>query len=250
LASLNPIGTPFIELHTIESTNNYAIRLVREGMAHHGTAVFAHQQTKGKGQRNRVWNSEGQNNIAISIVIEPHFMAGSPMFLLSMTAAVAAFNFFNNYAAEDVRIKWPNDIYWRDRKAAGILIENVWQGGEWKYAVAGIGININQTHFGELQDKAVSLKQITGKDFVPSALGVELCMELEKSFQMVIKDPDQIRSYYRSHLYKLDQPVRLKKENRVFEAIVKGVSPEGQLIVHTATEERFDVGEVEWMRSR
>jgi BirA family biotin operon repressor/biotin-[acetyl-CoA-carboxylase] ligase len=124
LPSLNPIGTPFVELLSVESTNNYAMGLVRAGMASHGTAVFAHDQTKGKGQRNKQWDSEGSKNIAISLVIEPGFMNGRPMFLLSMMTAVGVVNFFNNYIADELKIKWPNDIYWRDRKAAGILIEN------------------------------------------------------------------------------------------------------------------------------
>lgn len=221
--------------------------LVRAGMASHGTAVFAHSQTKGKGQRNRQWDSEGSKNIAISLIVDPGLLNGRPIFLLSMMTAVGVLNFFNNYIADEVKIKWPNDIYWRDRKAAGILIENVWQGNEWKFAVIGIGININQTDFGDLGTKAVSLKQITGKDFVPVELAKELCSEIQKVLKQLELQPSNIAALYRKNLYKLGEPVRFKKENRTFDAVIKDVSPEGQLVVQTIVEERFDVGEVEWI---
>ena len=246
MSSLNPIGFPFIELPTVDSTNNYAMGLVHAGMAQHGTAVFTHEQTKGRGQRNKIWSSQAKNNIAISIVIEPKGLSSSQVFILSKAIAIGTLNFFNSYAQSDVRIKWPNDIYWRDRKAGGILIDNVFQGSDWKYAIAGIGLNINQTHFGEL-NKAVSLKQITGKDFEPLLLAKELCNYLDKAYCKLIIEPQRIAPEYRSSLYKLDEKVKLKKGSRVFEATIKDVTDLGQLMVKHAAEERFDVGEVEWV---
>jgi BirA family biotin operon repressor/biotin-[acetyl-CoA-carboxylase] ligase len=162
-------------------------------------------------------------------------------------AAVAVREFFNGYATSDVTIKWPNDIYWRDRKAAGILIENAWQGAEWKFSVVGIGININQTDFGTLRSKAISLKEITGKHFEPVMLAKELCEILEEQYQLLISNPSQIIHQYKSHLYKLNEQIKLKKDNRVFEAVFTDVTINGQMVIHHAIEEKFDVGEVEWL---
>ena len=125
MSSSNRIGSPFIELPTVDSTNNYAMGLVHAGMAQHGTAVFTHDQTKGRGQRSKNWNSEAKSNIAISVIIEPKELSPSQAFMLSKAIAVGTLYFFDSYAQTDVKIKWPNDIYWRDRKAGGILIENV-----------------------------------------------------------------------------------------------------------------------------
>jgi len=247
LPSLNPIGIPFIELLTVESTNNYAMGLVRAGMAQSGTVVFTHDQTKGKGQRDKEWKSQKDMNIAMSVVVEPNFLSSSEVFLISAMAAVAVRSFFNSYAADDVRIKWPNDIYWRDRKAAGILIENLWQGNEWKSSVIGIGVNINQTDFSGLKTKAVSLKQIAGKNFDPIVLAKELCAVLNEKYQMLLRDVPSIVDEYKSNLYKLGEAVRLKKNNRVFEAVIKDVNTAGQLVVLHSTEEIFDVGEIEWI---
>src|SRR5690242_6119133 len=113
--------------------------LVRAGMAQHGTVVFTHDQTKGKGQRDKLWVSQKGRNVAMSVVIEPNLPAPE-LFLLSMMTAVGVCDLFRSYVHEGIKIKWPNDIYWCDRKAAGILIENLWQGSEWKSAVVGIGI--------------------------------------------------------------------------------------------------------------
>jgi BirA family biotin operon repressor/biotin-[acetyl-CoA-carboxylase] ligase len=221
--------------------------LVHEGMAQHGTAVFTHEQTKGKGQRNKQWHSQKGQNIAISLVIDPQTYTLPNPFFLSMTVAIGVYNFFNRYVGDEVKIKWPNDIYWRDRKAAGILIENIWQGNEWKYAIAGVGINVNQTNFGELATKAVSLKQITGKHHEPIILAKELCQDMDSQLNLLKYDPGKITTIYKSLLYKLNQPIKLRKENRVFEATLSTVNQSGQLIVKHSIEEAFNVGEVEWV---
>jgi BirA family biotin operon repressor/biotin-[acetyl-CoA-carboxylase] ligase len=221
--------------------------MVHEGLAQGGTAVFAHHQTSGKGQRNKEWLGEEGKNIALSVVVEPQVLSLSQSFLLSMATAVAVQRFFSAYAGAETKVKWPNDLYWRDRKAGGILIENIVQGSEWKTAIVGIGININQTNFAELGTKAVSLKQITGKDYDPVVLAKELCGHLEDMYSLVRKLPSEIAELYRKHLYKLDETVRLKQGSRVFDATIKDVSALGELIVEHATEERFGVGEVEWV---
>ncbi len=247
MSSSNPIGHPFIELHTVDSTNNYATGLVHAAMAQHGTAVFAHEQTKGRGQRNKTWLSEAGTNIALTVIIEPTGLSTSQIFLLSKAVAVGTLCFFDKHASGGVRIKWPNDIYWCDRKAGGILIENIIQGGIWKNAIVGIGLNINQTDFSRLGKKAVSLKQITGKNFEPKALAQALCNYLDQQYHKLMTEPHLVSQEYHAHLYKLNEKVKLKKGSRIFEATVKEVTDLGQLVVEHAAEERFEVGEVEWV---
>ena len=241
------IGNPFIELQQVESTNNYATGLVHEGMAQHGTAVFTHHQTRGKGQHNRTWLSEEAKNIAMSVILQPPGLALSQSFLISMATATAVQQFFAHYAGSETKVKWPNDLYWRDRKAGGILIENIVQATEWKAAIVGIGININQTSFDELETKAVSLKQITGKEYDTIALAKELCEHLAKAYDILYKLPSETIAFYTNHLYKINETVRLKKGSRVFDATIKRVTSMGELIVQHATEERFAVGEIEWI---
>ncbi|MFA6609111.1 MAG: biotin--[acetyl-CoA-carboxylase] ligase, partial [Candidatus Paceibacterota bacterium] len=164
-----------MELAVVESTNIYAMDLLQANLAGHGAAFFAHQQTSGKGQRGKSWTTEPGQNIALSVIIDVSFLTITRQFPLSSMVAAASYDFFSNYAGDETRIKWPNDIYWRDRKAGGILIENLVRGNNWQGAVAGIGINLNQTGFQASVRNPVSLKQITGKQYNPVEMARELC---------------------------------------------------------------------------
>jgi BirA family transcriptional regulator, biotin operon repressor / biotin---[acetyl-CoA-carboxylase] ligase len=247
LASIFSIGTPFIELQQVESTNNYATALAHEGMAQHGAAVFAHHQTKGKGQRYKQWHSEAGKNISLSVLLQPEGIGLSQSFLMSMATAVGVYRFFSNYVGDETKIKWPNDIYWRDRKAAGILIENIIQGDRWKWCIAGIGVNINQTAFTEIATKATSLKQVTGKDFDPLALSKELCSYLEGAYKELHESENSIISAYKKALFKLNEPTDFKKDSEIFTGIVRDVTTSGLLVIQGETEQSFAVGEIEWL---
>lgn len=251
--TVNSIGIPFLELQSVDSTNNYARGLLHEGLAHHGLAIFAHEQVQGKGQRGKTWVSEKGANIILSVVVNPYPLRTTQQFYLTACTAVAIHDFFSNYAGNDTRIKWPNDLYWQDRKAGGILIENVIGTGSpetdrWQWAIIGTGININQTHFSPELKNPVSLRQITGKSFDPVALAKELCNVLDEKFKELMAGGfEKIFSAYLSALYKKNETVKLRKDNRVFEATILGVSPNGKLITQHSIEEEFDFGEVEWI---
>lgn len=262
MSTTNPV---LIFLPSVDSTNNYAMAQVHAGLATHGMAWFANDQYAGKGQRGKQWNSQPGENIALSIVLQPSFIEPSNQFQLSAAVALGAFDFYSKYAGDETKIKWPNDIYWRDRKAGGILIENkiIADGSQltddsklpsttnYKWAICGIGININQTSFPEFLPNPVSLKQITGKDWDAFQLAGELHQCVLSRFEQLRTDGFQpIFQEYLLHLYKLNQIQKFKKENRVFEAIIKTITPTGQLVLQHATEEAYDFGELEWVTIR
>jgi BirA family biotin operon repressor/biotin-[acetyl-CoA-carboxylase] ligase len=239
----------FTILDSVDSTNNYAMGMIRDGVATGGDAWFSYEQTHGKGRRGNVWKAEKGKNIMMSIAVPTAFLTVLQQFQLSVAASLACFRVFEKYAGEETRIKWPNDIFWNDRKAGGILIENVVTGNKWQWAVTGIGININQTIFNlEREFPPVSLKQITGKDFDI----VELAKEIHKAF---LGNVDALRrnkfdgmlAEYNEHLYRLGQKVKLKKGAAVFETVIKGVSPEGKLITSDSVEREFDFDEVRFV---
>ncbi len=159
---------------------------VHAGKASHGTIFFAHEQLAGKGQRGRTWISSPGDNIMMSTVLEPVFLPITQQFSLSVAIALACHDFYSRHAgAEETRIKWPNDLYWRDRKAGGILIENSFRGDQWLFAVAGTGININQVQFPDDLRNPVSLRQITGRSFSAVDLARELGDCLERRFEQL-----------------------------------------------------------------
>ena len=242
----NSIGFHLIELQQVESTNNYATGLAHAGMAQHGTVVWAHHQTAGKGQRHKTWEAIRGENITASFIVEPQLLL-SQAFTLSKATAIAVQRFFGQYAGCETKVKWPNDLYWGDRKAGGILIENILSGSHWKYAIIGIGINIKQTEFGAIKQQAVSLRQITGSAYSIPKLINELCVQLEKALTLLEKDPKGVEAAYDELLYKKGETVRLKKRGRVFEALIKEVTANGQLVAHHGIDETFEVGDVEWV---
>lgn len=255
----NPLGQPFIELQSVDSTNNYALSLIHAGLAHHGHTFFAHEQVSGKGQRGRTWSAEKDANILLSVVVKPHPLQVSQQFQLSACASVAVREFFSIYGGDDTRIKWPNDLYWQDRKAGGILIENVIKGltqtsntqnagAPWEWSVIGMGININQTSFPSILKNPVSLKQITGKQYDVVNLCKELIEILNRQFQLLVRGQFHvIYAEYLSHLYKKGERVKFKINNRVFDARLVGVSHSGNLIIHHSIEEEFSFGEIDWV---
>jgi BirA family biotin operon repressor/biotin-[acetyl-CoA-carboxylase] ligase len=222
-------------------------------MAQAGTCYFAHEQTSGKGQRGKSWATERGMNIILSIVLKPDFLQPFQQFQLSACVAVATRQFFSKYDDDLLKIKWPNDIYWRDQKLGGILIENIMRsqgpgGGSWDWAVVGIGLNINQTNFAADLKNPVSLKQITGKSFDQIELAKKLCLSIDQFYKKLMnREANTILKMYNQFLYKKDETVKLKKGNRIFSGIIKNVTQTGQLIVQHSVEDQFDFGEIEWL---
>lgn len=239
----------FSILDTVDSTNNYATGQVHAGLAKHGQAWFAMEQFAGKGQRGKSWKSNPGQNLMMSIAINPDKLFNTKPFLFSVLVAAVCREIFTQYAGDDIKIKWPNDIYWRDRKAGGILIENIFRGSGWGWAIVGIGMNINQSIFDESVINGTSLKLITGKTHDPVVIAKEMQ-------QLLLKKLDGIKNYeiweyleyYNEHLYKKGEATNLKKGNAVFKTNILSVNEYGQLLTKDTIDRTFEFGEVVWVK--
>ena len=236
-----------IILETVDSTNNYAMAMVQNGSAESGCAVFAKEQTAGRGRRGKAWESIPSKNIVLSIITEMQWLPAQQQFQLSMAAALGCRDFFLNYLKENIKIKWPNDIFINDRKAGGILIENVIRGNLWQWAVIGAGININQENFEREDFKAISLKEITGKDYNIIELSKELhwCI-LKRIENLSSGEAANFLLEYNENLYCRNEPVKLKKGNVIFETTIKEVTAYGELVTEDAIERRFQLDEIQF----
>ena len=244
----NPIGVPFIEIYSVDSTNNYAMQQLQKGIAQHGVAISPITNMPEKVSAESKWQAAAGENIILSVVLNTSYLQVSKQFGLSMAIAMAAYDLFSSYAPNNTFIKWPNDLYWCDRKAGGILIENIIRGKDWQWSIAGIGININQTIFDSDVLNAVSLRQITGKTQDPVQLAKELCNHLEHRYnQLINQGTKNLLAEYNSVLYKRDKLVKLKKTNVLFEATIKEVNEYGQLLVEAGTKQTYNAGEIEWI---
>ncbi len=238
----------FSILDTVDSTNNYAAGRIYAGLAKHGEAWFARDQFAGKGQRGKTWKAAPGENIFLSIIVSPDKAFEPTPFLLSVLTANTCREFLSEVISENVNIKWPNDMYCRDRKTGGILIENIYKGSSWDKAIIGIGINVNQTLFDKSVLNATSLKILTGEIYDPIALAKQLHEELLTAINNI--SPDQfpgLSQLYNEHLYKRNTTVKLKKDNAVFETKICAVNEYGQLLTKDVMDRSFDVGEVVWV---
>ena len=168
------LGAPLIELSSIDSTNLYAMDQIKLGLAKSGSCYTADFQTNGKGQHGRVWESSKGQNLLCSYILELNTLDAlknwTPTDQIGFSAAIAlgARAFFAAFAGSETKIKKPNDIYFSDRKAGGILVENLVRGKEWTWTVIGIGMNINQSSFSSaavnsVSSNPISLQEITNK---------------------------------------------------------------------------------------
>jgi BirA family biotin operon repressor/biotin-[acetyl-CoA-carboxylase] ligase len=237
-----PIGEPLVILPTVDSTNKYAMQQVHAHLAIHGMAWFTHEQTQGRGQRGNEWKTSVGENIILSVSLAPNQAFPSQPFLFNAAIALACYEFYKNLAGDETAIKWPNDIYWRDRKAGGILVDNMLSGSHWRWSVVGIGINVNQVHFDPALPNPVSLKEILGYHLDPLALSKELLIYIDKYWNLWRTGNKEIMQRYNEILFKRGQPARFRVDNRVFEDMVIEVNATGQLVL--ASGQSFDSGQI------
>ena len=160
MPSLDTFPVPLIHINETNSTNNYLQSLCSEQKVEELTVVVADFQTSGRGQRGNSWESDPGKNLLFSTVIFPEFLEARRQFLISQIISLAIKEELDTYTT-DISIKWPNDIYWKEKKICGMLIENDLMGRNISQSIIGIGININQEIFHSSAPNPVSLLQIT-----------------------------------------------------------------------------------------
>jgi BirA family transcriptional regulator, biotin operon repressor / biotin---[acetyl-CoA-carboxylase] ligase len=234
-----------IELESIDSTNDYALRQVHGGVSVGGQVYFAHRQWAGKGQRGKTWMSEPGQNISMSLVWNPASLSLENRFLLGAAVALGCLDLVRSQFPRGWTVKWPNDIFQGDRKAGGILIENVIQGKTWRAAIIGVGMNLNQLFFPDELPHAVSLKQITGRDFEPVLLARDLVRCIGDRLVTLQDSPQVILDLFNQNLYKRGEFVILKKGNADLRTRVSSVNAQGELLTADPAG-RFVHGEAEW----
>ena len=248
------IGKNLLFLHEVESTNTYAMNLLRNVNAIDGTVIYTDNQTKGKGQRGSSWNSDIAQNVIASIILKPQFLGIDNTFYLSKISALAVYDVLTEIlpvSQYDIKIKWPNDILVNQQKIAGILIENNFTNTMIQYTVVGIGVNVNQIKFNEFERSATSLKLLTGKDYDRSMLLERLCVHLEKwYFKLKEQKLDLIDDNYLNCLFGIRQSVNFTDSNNVsFVGKILGVTKNGLLNLELTdlSVKKFDIKEIKFL---
>ena len=222
------------------STNTLLKELIANGQP--PEYIYTGYQTAGRGQTGNGWESEEGKNLLCSILIDiSHWPLAISPFYLNVAVSVAVHKLLSQQLianSQQLTVKWPNDIYWGDKKVAGILIENAILGNELKYSIAGIGLNVNQTEWKSDAPNPVSLKQITGKQYDIEALMQSLYEQVQRTLN------EDCWIYYKAHLYRREgfwpfverevstAPTMNANANaNAFLAHIKDVLPTGELVL-------------------
>ncbi|MFW5830919.1 MAG: biotin--[acetyl-CoA-carboxylase] ligase [Prolixibacteraceae bacterium] len=220
-----------IVLQEVDSTNNYANQLILTDSAEHGAVVLAHYQKKGKGQAGNYWESEANKNLLASMILFPEFIPADKQFYLSKITSLAIAGVLEEYTGS-ISVKWPNDIYFENKKIAGILIENSVKGDVLNTSILGMGVNVNQEKFTSGAPNPVSLKQITGKETDIQQLARQLITRIHHWYRMLSAgELNAIDEMYRRKLFRNNKWALYKKNNEEFEARIKGIGDLGQLFL-------------------
>lgn len=220
-----------IRLSETTSTNNHLRGLVGKEPLPEGSLVVAEYQTAGRGQPGNTWESEAGRNLMFSIILYPDFLPANRQFLISQIAALSVKETLDKYVS-GITVKWPNDIYWHDRKICGMLIENDLTGHTLFCSVIGIGININQQQFHSNAPNPVSLTQITGREYDREEILDTFLQRLYARYLDLIREEDAaIARDYMSALYRAEGFHPYRDEQGLFHARIHSIEPTGHLIL-------------------
>ncbi|MBS1584178.1 MAG: biotin--[acetyl-CoA-carboxylase] ligase [Bacteroidetes bacterium] len=242
------LAAPIIELHTVDSTNNYAMQLIDADTAQAGLTVTAWEQTAGKGQRGRHWAGVPGQSLLMSLIIAPQ-QSLEEQFVFSAGVAVAVAQSLESlYEGWNIMVKWPNDIIVNDKKAGGILIENILRGSKWIYSVVGLGLNVLQDSFPPELPYATSLKINSSKSFNLVVLRDMLRSSIFDKLSGKIH-ADEIMRQYNGLLYRRGLEQAFSDGHTEWKGIIVKANTDGQLMVQLENGRMatYKHGDVVWM---
>ncbi|NJN26084.1 MAG: biotin--[acetyl-CoA-carboxylase] ligase [Cyclobacteriaceae bacterium] len=243
------VGKKAFFLPSCHSTNEEAAKLIMRREQANGQVIYTDFQSKGRGQRGNSWESEEGANILISVVLDTHFIEATDFFHLNILTSLAIHDVLNEYIKMDVKIKWPNDLMFENKKIAGILIENYLKQSVIEWCIVGVGLNINQLKFNE--PGAVSLAQICGQTFDREELIGLLLQKVEGRYLQLQRGAfTKLKDEYHESLYWKGQiHVFQDTANRFFNGKILGVESSGKLrLALEDGEQAFDFKEIRFIK--
>jgi len=244
------VGQSLVKLSETNSTNDYLKKLLSNFKPlTEGTVIMADHQSAGRGQQNNVWEAEKGKNLTISILLNPTFLSLNQQFYLNKVVSLGINDCLRTIVCDDCKIKWPNDIYHKNQKIGGVLIENIVAGNYIKNSIIGIGINVNQQNFSHLAGNATSLVKILRKDYELNDLLRQLCKSIESRYlQAKAKHFERLDSDYLGRLFGLNEVHNYLIGDEIVQGKVVGVSAIGLLLLQINDEvKEFDLKQVKLM---
>jgi BirA family biotin operon repressor/biotin-[acetyl-CoA-carboxylase] ligase len=227
------VGQNLVTLKEVDSTNNFLKSILSNSKpVPEGTVIMAEAQYAGRGQHQNTWHAQPGKNLTVSLLLKPTFIAPLQQFDLTRAVSLGVYDALHPLLGDALKIKWPNDIYYGDRKLGGMLIENMIQGGQMRNAVIGIGLNINQNNYPESAGSAISVKQILQRDYDLKDILSQICSHIEGWYlQLKAGKTVNVRNSYQSRLYRLNEEADYASNNLPFRGTIIGVTEPGLLMV-------------------
>jgi BirA family biotin operon repressor/biotin-[acetyl-CoA-carboxylase] ligase len=216
----------------LDSTNAEAFRLISRGEAFEGLVLQAEEQTHGRGAGQNLWESKAGKNLTFSIILKPSFIKPSQQFVLTEMISLTLFDVVQRRLEEsDLSVKWPNDLYFKDKKLAGILIQNRIKGTRIDFSVIGVGLNVNQKVFHSDAPNPASLIHFTQKEENLAALLKEILARLQFYYEKLPSDINALKADYSRRLYRMNQWATYEDAFGRFQARLTGVDAFGRLLL-------------------
>ena len=239
-------GRQLLWLPHCASTNSEAQALILQNRASEGCTVLTDFQTAGRGQRGNQWEAAPAENLMLSVVWRPTFLAATEQFRLSQAVALGVYDWAATLLSADpeLKLKWPNDLLYGPQKLGGILIENTLSGPKIQFSIIGIGLNINQQDFAI--PTATSISHVTGRAYSRETLAARLLECLERRYlQLRAGQVAQLRRDYLQALYRYEEPHTFVVGGALVRGQIVGVEDDGRLTVRIGSElRRFGLQEI------
>ncbi|WP_214073429.1 biotin--[acetyl-CoA-carboxylase] ligase [Mucilaginibacter sp. dw_454] len=247
------VGQNLLTLKEVDSTNTFLKNLLSNSKpVPEGTVIMAETQFAGRGQQNNKWHAEPGKNLTFSLLLKPHFLDIGNQFDLNRAISMGVYDTLCPLLGNMLKIKWPNDIYYGDKKLGGMLIENLLQGSQIKNSVIGIGLNINQQNFPDDAANATSVKQILQRDYELKDILADICNNIEAWYlNLKAGKTSVVRNTYLSRLYWYSQEKHFRAAGQEFTGTITGVKDNGLLVVkHNDTETTYNLKEIEFLNKQ
>ena len=212
--------------------------------------VSADEQTAGKGMGSNSWESEVGKNLTFSLAADMSFLPAERQFLLSEAVPLGIVEVLDKLLpVEKLSIKWSNDIYYGNRKLAGILINSTIKANMMDISIIGIGLNVNQMQFQDWPTHPISMKMITGEDYNLQPLLEQIAEHIIIKVEQLKSDPNSIEQAYLKRLFRYHTWADYEVGGKVLRLFMTGIDPFGrlQLVDEQQTFYTFDIKEIKFV---
>jgi len=245
------IGSEIIRLKEVDSTNRFLMDWLTREKIKEGTLVISDFQTAGRGTDGSKWVSEPGRNLTFSFILYPSFLAIEAQFYFNKIISLSLIDLVREVlpGRDDIRIKWPNDIYIGNHKVAGTLIQNGVKGSQYEFSVIGIGLNVNQESFSGEAANPVSLHMVTGMNFDLEEMLKRTIIKIEQRYSQLKQGAKkEIDEDYLKLLYRMKQLSGYIYKGNPIQAKINGVNRFGQLILEIPGEKiiECDLNEIKF----